>query len=62
MENSDRLKILSTNIFTNKNPFLGYFYHFFFLLGNKVASAAIVSFVSRGCNIEDLSFCTRTFI
>ena len=51
MENSDRLKILSTNIFTNKNPFLVYFYHFFFLLGNKVASAAIASFVTRGCNI-----------
>ena len=55
MENSVRLNILSTNFCANKNPFLFYF-HFFFLLGNKVASAAIANFVSRGCNIEELSF------
>ena len=55
MENSIRLKILSTNFCTNKNPFL--FYFIFFWLGNKVSSAVIANFVSRGCNIEELSFC-----
>ena len=57
MENSVRLKILSTNFCTNKNPFFILFYFIFFWLGNKVSSAVIANFVSRGCNIEELSFC-----
>lgn len=55
MESNVRPKILSTNFCTNETPFL-FCFIFFYWLGNKVASAAVANFVSRGCNIEELSF------